>query len=383
MIRRTIKKAIQEHLGRGKIIILYGARRVGKTTLVKEIGNEHGKWSYLSCDEPNVRDRLTNRTSAELKSFIGDTELVVIDEAQRVPNIGITLKLLIDTYPHLRIIATGSSSFDLANKIREPLTGRAFTFHLHPLSLTEIASLHERTELDALLPERIELGMYPAVATTNRSEATEELRTITTDYLYRDLLAYEGIRKPYLLEKLTRLLAKQTGSLVSYTELGDTLQVSRQTVENYVRILEQAFIIFTVTPFSRNLRSELSKKRKIYFYDTGIRNAILENLSPLDRRTDIGALWENFVIAERVKLLNNAGRHPRFHFWRTHEGQEIDLIETEGEDIRAFEIKWQKPRQYKIPSKWIEAYSHIPVTLITRENALDHLLVEFRANPDI
>jgi predicted AAA+ superfamily ATPase len=374
MIQRTIKKTVQDHLGRGKIIILYGARRVGKTTLAKEIGSEHGNWSYLSCDEPNVRDGLTNKTSRELKSFIGESKLVVIDEAQRVPNIGITLKLLIDTYPDLRIIATGSSSFDLANKIREPLTGRAFTFHLYPFSLTELAAFYPRTELDALIPERVLLGMYPAIAMANQEEATSELRTISADYLYRDLLAYNGIRKPELLEKLIRLLAMQTGSLVSYTELGDTLRVSRQTVESYVRILEQAFIIFTVTPFTRNLRSELSKKRKIYFYDTGIRNAILDNLSSIDRRTDIGPLWENFVIAERLKLLNNSGRYRHMHFWRTHDGQEIDLVEVEGEDIHAFEIKWQHPRQYSPPPKWSDGYKDIPVVLITRNGVFDHLI---------
>jgi predicted AAA+ superfamily ATPase len=374
MIQRTIKKTIQDHLGKGKIIILYGARRVGKTTLAKEIASEHGDWSYLSCDEPNVRDSLTNKTSAELKSFIGESQLVVIDEAQRVHNIGITLKLLIDTYPDLRIIATGSSSFDLANKIREPLTGRAFTFHLYPFSLAELAVHYPRTDLDALIPDRVLYGMYPAIAMANHDTARSELRSISADYLYRDLLAYDGIRKPELLEKLIRLLAMQTGSLVSYTELGDTLRVSRQTVESYVRILEQAFIIFTVTPFSRNLRSELSKKRKIYFYDTGIRNALLDNLSSLELRTDIGPLWENFVIAERLKLLNNSGQYPHMNFWRTHDGQEIDLVEVEGERVRAFEIKWQNPRQYHSPRKWNEAYKDAPVVLITRSNIFDHLI---------
>lgn len=374
MIKRSIKNAIIAHLGKGKAIIIYGARQVGKTTLVKEIGKEQGNWVYLSCDEPNVRERLTGKTSLELMSFIGNVKLVVIDEAQRVSNIGLTLKLLVDNYPGLQIIATGSSSFELANKIKEPLTGRAFTFHLYPLSLAELTETHDRSMLDGILPERVRLGMYPAIATANEREANDELRAISTDYLYRDLLSYEGIRKPDLLDKLTRCLAGQVGSLVSYSELANTLDVSKQTIENYLGILEQAFIVFSVTPFARNVRSELTKKRKIYFYDTGVRNALLDNLNPLDRRTDTGALWENFVIAERMKLLANEGHHVRLHFWRTHDGQELDLIETEGDVLRAFEIKFRHPERYKIPPKWSQAYPAVPVHIISRETALAHLL---------
>lgn len=373
MIKRAIKEAILGHIGKGKVIVIYGARQVGKTTLVKEIAGEYGDFVYLSCDEPNVRDRLTNKTSAELKSFIGNPSLVVIDEAQRVSNIGITLKLLVDTYPHIQVIATGSSSFDLANKIREPLTGRAYTFHLYPFSFAELESVWPRPTADALLEERIIYGMYPAIATTDRAAAGEELKAITSDYLYRDLLAYEGIRKPELLEKLLRLLAVQVGSLVSFVELSNTLDVSKQTVENYIRILEQAFIIFPVTPFTRNARSELTKKRKIYFSDTGVRNALLQNFNPLANRTDAGALFENFVIAERIKVLSNAGRDASFHFWRTHDGQEVDLVEREGTRTRAFEVKLYEPKRYAAPPKWSALSPEIPVELITRENIFEKL----------
>lgn len=375
MVKRTIKTTIQEHIGRGKVIIIYGARRVGKTTLVKEIGAEHGDWVYLSCDEPNVRDGLTEKTSRELRSFVGDVSLVVIDEAQRVPNIGLTLKLLIDTYPDLRVIATGSSSFDLVNKIREPLTGRAFTFHLYPFSFSELAQSYDRPTLDALLSDRIVYGMYPSVVLAkDRNAAEEELRAITSGYLYRDLLAYDGIRKPDLLDKLTRVLATQVGALVSFTELASTLGVSRQTVESYVRILEQAFIIFSLTPFSGNIRSELTKKRKIYFYDTGVRNALLENLNPVDWRPDTGGLWENFVMAERLKRAGNAGRTVAMHFWRTHDGQEIDIVEKESDILHPYEVKWQKPRSQRTPPKWKVAHSDAPVEIIHRGNFLDFLL---------
>lgn len=371
MFERIIQKDIEAHLPLGKIIVLYGARRVGKTTLVKEIADKHGDFVYLNCDEPNVRDRLTDKTSVEMKSFIGNAKLVIIDEAQRVRNIGLSLKLLIDTYPELRIIATGSSAFELSNSVREPLTGRTYTFHLHPLSLAEISAGISRPELDAQLAQRITYGMYPSVALRGDTLAEEEIRAITADYLSKDILAYEGIRKPELAESLAKLLAAQTGSLVSYSELANTLNVSRQTIESYIRILEQAFIIFSLTPFSGNIRTELTKKRKIYFYDTGVRNALLGLMGDINHRIDLGAVWENFVISERVKSLQNAGKYVSFHFWRTHDGQEIDLIEREGEALRAYEIKWQQPKTYRTPPKWKAKYPETTVQVITRANLLE------------
>ncbi|MCC6323910.1 ATP-binding protein [Candidatus Nomurabacteria bacterium] len=373
-LKRTIKDHIKNYIFKGKIITIYGPRQVGKTTLVNEIAKAYGEYGYFSCDEPDVRDKLTNKTSFELKQFLGHNKLVIIDEAQRVENIGITLKLLIDNYPETQIIATGSSSFELANKIKEALTGREVAFHLHPFTFLELSQLYQTLDLYRQKEERMIFGMYPDVVLEKTIPKEKMLSLISNEYLYKDLLSYEGIRKPMLLEKLARLLATQTGSLISFSELANTLDVSKQTVENYIKILEQAFIIFSILPYSENVRSELTKKRKIYFYDTGVRSALLENTTMLDRRIDTGFLFENMIISERVKYLSNQARNVKFYFWRTHDGQEIDLIEIEQNQKRAFEIKWQKPTNYKTPPKWKNNYPNIPVTLIHKDNFLDYLL---------
>lgn len=372
-IERTIKKQIKDLLFKGKIITLYGPRQVGKTTLIKEIGEEYGNYSYFSCDEPDVRERLTNKTSIELKSFIGNKKLILIDEAQRVPNIGITLKLLIDNYPEIQIIATGSSSFELANKINEPLTGRQIIFHLFPFSFLELNTKYNDLDLYRQKEDRIIFGMYPNVIFNGEITKEKVLSLISNEYLYKDLLIYEGIRKPLLLEKLIKLLATQVGSLISFSELANTLDTSKQTIENYINILEQAFIVFSVLPYSTNKRSELTKKRKIYFYDTGIRNALLENTNILNKRTDVGHLFENFIIAEKIKYLMNENRQVKFYFWRTHDGQEIDLIEEEKGEKRAFEIKWQDNKILKTPPKWINQYPDTPLQFINKDNFLEFI----------
>lgn len=372
-IERTIKKQIKDLLFKGKIITLYGPRQVGKTTLIKEIGKEYGNYSYFSCDEPDVRERLTNKTSIELKSFIGNKKLILIDEAQRVPNIGITLKLLIDNYPEIQIIATGSSSFELANKINEPLTKRQIIFHLFPFSFLELNTKYNDLDLYRQKEDRIIFGMYPNVIFNGEITKEKVLSLISNEYLYKDLLIYEGIRKPLLLEKLIKLLATQVGSLISFSELANTLDTSKQTIENYINILEQAFIVFSVLPYSTNKRSELTKKRKIYFYDTGIRNALLENTNILNKRTDVGHLFENFIIAEKIKYLMNENRQVKFYFWRTHDGQEIDLIEEEKGEKRAFEIKWQDNKILKTPPKWINQYPDTPLQFINKDNFLEFI----------
>lgn len=373
LITRKIREDLQKSLFKGKIVILYGARQVGKTTLVKSIIKEYPKDSlYLNCDEIDVREALTDKTSTELKSFIGNSRLVVIDEAQRVKNIGLTLKLLVDNFPETQIIATGSSSFELSGKIKEPLTGRKTEFFLYPFSVGELSEVNSPLELNRLLEDLLIFGSYPGVifAGTDREKI---LRELATSYSYKDVLAYQDIRNPELLEKLLQALALQVGSEVSYTELAQLLGVNKVTIESYIRILEQAYIIFRVGPFSRNIRNELKKKRKIYFYDLGLRNALINNFNPLSLRQDSGALWENFLIVERIKRNNNLGVSNNIYFWRTTDGKEIDYIEDGGGALSAYEFKWQK-NSFNAPKEFLKTYQNGTIKLVNKDNFLEFLV---------
>ncbi len=354
----------------GKAVVIYGARQVGKTTLMQEIERSTGVSSlYLNCDEPDVRQALTDKTSTALKSFIGKTRLVLIDEAQRVTNIGITLKLFVDAIPETQVIATGSSSFELSNRIVEPLTGRKSEFHLHPFSLEELGQLHSPLELSRLLETRLIFGMYPNVV--NSPEISPQtLRELTRSYLYKDILAHNRIKHSDVLEKLLQSLALQAGNEVSYTELAQQAGVDKVTVESYIRLLEQAFVIFRLRPYSTNQRNELKKMRKIYFVDTGLRNMLINNLNPPDLRPDMGNLWENFVVSERLKHNENHGRYPNIWFWRSHQQQEIDYLEEEGGGLQGWEIKWSKGR-FRVPSAFAAAYPDCPVSLVNRDNLLE------------
>ncbi len=369
-IKRSIQPRVEAKLFQGKAIIIYGARQVGKTTLVTEILNHYKTDSvYLNCDEPDVRQALTHKTSTELRAYIGDKKLVVFDEAQRVLDIGLTLKLLIDTSPGMQIIATGSSSFDLSNKISEPLTGRIYEFYLYPFSLDEILSVSDRLETMRLIERYLQYGMYPS-AILKPSEAGESMNVLTKSYLYKDVLGYQRIKNPDILEKLVQALALQIGNEVSGTELSNLLGIDQKTVMNYIRILEQAFIIFTLRPLARNHRKELSKLRKVYFYDVGVRNAIINNVNPLSLRTDTGALWENFCISERIKCMNNSGNSVNSYFWRTWDGAEVDYVEDAGGKLQAFELKWTVKKQ-KAPVAWSTNYPDSTYAIIHRENVLD------------
>ncbi|MFZ3106726.1 MAG: ATP-binding protein, partial [Candidatus Hydromicrobium sp.] len=339
VIKRHIQDIIVSRLFKGRAVIIYGARQVGKTTLIKEIQKDYEASSvYFNCDEPDIREALTEKTSTELKSFIGNKRLVLIDEAQRIRNIGITLKLIIDNYPEIQVIATGSSSFDLSNQISEPLTGRKYEFRLFPFSISELKQVYTEIEIERLLDNRMVMGMYPDVVIKS-DEAEEILRDITKSYLYKDVLQFQYIRNPEILNKLLQALALQVGSEVSYNELAGMLKIDKKTVSSYISLLEKAFIIFRLSPFSRNLRNELKKLRKIYFVDTGIRNALINNLNPMKLRQDTGGLWENFLISERMKIFNNSSVVINFYFWRTHQQQEIDLIEEQGGSIYGYELK--------------------------------------------
>ncbi|MFC2159124.1 ATP-binding protein [Actinomycetota bacterium] len=366
-IKRDIEEMVMAKLFKGRAIIIYGARQVGKTTLIRKIQDDCNQSSnYLNCDEPDIRESLTNKTSTEIKELIGNNKLILIDGAQRVRDIGISLKLIIDNYPDIQVIATGSSSFELSNKISEPLTGRKYEFQLYPFSIKELGQVYSEKDTDRLLEARIIRGMYPDVV-LNKDESEDILKDITKSYLYRDMLQFQNIRNPEILNKLLQALALQIGNEVSYNELANKLKIDKNTIASYINILEKAFIIFRLNPFSRNLRNELKKLRKIYFVDTGIRNALINNLNPLDLRQDAGSLWENFLISERIKSINNSGHSKNLYFWRTHQQNEIDLIEEEGGKIWGYELK-MNAKKYKVPKIFRDNYPGVKVNFVNKGN---------------
>lgn len=370
-IERHLKPKVEAALQRKKIIIIYGARQVGKTTLVKEIiAGYEGASRYLNCDEPDIRDAFTKKTSTEMKSFIGDARLIVLDEAQRVHDIGITLKLLHDTYQNLTIIATGSSSFELSNSISEPLTGRNESFTLYPISFSEYAATIGDIDATRLIEERMRFGSYPAIIASGRAE--EEVRSLARDYLLKDVFQIGLVRKPIVIEKLVKLLALQIGQQVSYNELAQQLEVSRQTVMGYVRILEQAFVIFRLPPLGKNKRKEVTRFDKIFFYDTGVRNALIDDFKPMEYRADKGHLFENFFIAERQKQLQRLDERPGLYYWRTKSGAEVDLVEETHETLRAFECKWAGNDPHV--RAWLSAFPSSTPTLVTRQSIASLLM---------
>lgn len=380
IIKRTIQENIEKLLFKGKVIIIYGARQVGKTTLVKEIQKKYLNDSlYFNCDEPDIRTIFINRTSTEIKSLLGDKKLIIIDEAQRIKDIGLTLKLITDTYSEIQVIATGSSSFDLSNQIVEPLTGRKYEFYLYPFSLKELMAMYSALEVDRTIEQRIIFGMYPEIVFSGQ-EAGTKLKSIAQSYLYKDILRFQNIKNAEAIEKLLQALALQIGNEVSYNELAQTTGIDKKTVANYVQILEKSFVIFRLSPFSRNLRNELKKLRKIYFFDTGIRNALVNNFNPLNMRQDTGCLWENFVISERIKHNHNCGVEKNNYFWRTMEGKEIDYLEEAGGKIEGMEIKWAEEKKFKIPKLFLEAYSESKINVVNRKNYLDILFSENGVN---
>ena len=370
LIKRTIQKFIEKNLFEGKIIVIYGARQVGKTTLLKVLQKQYSnkRSLFINCDEEDSRNSLYNVTSTYLKNLFKGYDIIFIDEAQRVKNIGLTLKIAIDSMPEKQLIVTGSSSFDLANEINEPLTGRKYEFHLHPFSLNEIAGSLSPFERRRLLPTWLTFGLYPDVI-NKPNKAEFVLNNLTQGTLYKDALEYQNIKRSELLFKLLQALAFQIGQEVSYNELANLLKTNKATVERYVYLLEQSFIIYRLTPFSRNLRNELKKLRKIYFYDVGIRNALINAYGPLEFRNDIGALWENFIISERIKYNLNHNHRTNQYFWRTRKQQEIDYLEEENQKLSAFEFKWNPKKVRKqAPKPFREAYPNTPFRSITPEN---------------
>jgi predicted AAA+ superfamily ATPase len=375
VIKRALQPIIESRLFKGKIIILYGARQVGKTTLIKNIQNKFPDSSlYLNCDEPDIRALLTDTTSTKLKSFIGNKNLILIDEAQRVKNIGLTLKLFADEIKNVQVIATGSSSFELSNIINEPLTGRKYVFTLMPVSIKELVDTFGWIETDRLLEDRIIYGMYPEII-SKPDEKKTLLKEITRSYLFKDILSFESIRKPEQIEKLLMLLAAQIGNEVSYNELANTLNMDKDTVSKYIDILEKAFIIFRLNPFSRNLRTEISKMRKIYFYDTGIRNALISNFNLLERRNDKSALWENFLISEKLKLNLIDDLDVKQYFWRTSQQQEVDYIEEIEGKLYAYEFTFSEKQKKQISKTFLKNYKPQSEMIVNRNNYSEFLRI--------
>ena len=375
MVHRKLLDHILKNLPLGKAIIILGPRQSGKTTLLKTLQSiTEKKTLFLNCDEPDIRKQLTEVTSSQLKKLIGDAELLLIDEAQRIPNIGLTLKLIYDQIESVQIVATGSSAFELASTVNEPLTGRKFEYLLLPFSTDEMIGHHGILEETRLLSHRLVFGMYPDVV-NNPGHEMEILKNLSSSYLYKDIFAFQEIRRPDLIEKLLEALALQVASQVSFEELAQLLKVDHTTVTRYIRLLEQAFIIFRLRAFSRNLRNELKKSRKIYFYDNGIRNAIIANFNPVEIRDDVGKLWENFLISERIKIEQYSGRMVNRYFWRTHQQQEIDYIEEYGGKLYAYEFKWNPNKKYRIPKTFVNAYPESETKIMTRENYLDFITI--------
>ena len=373
-IARTLQAKIEERLAPGKAVLIYGARRVGKTILLKEIFNKiEGKKMLLIGEDMDVQNMLQNRSVHHYRQLFEGMNLLAIDEAQSIPEIGSVIKLIIDEIPHIQVIATGSSSFDLLNKIGEPLVGRASQFLLTQFSIREIAQKQNGMELRQNLENRIVYGSYPeVVGMTSNTMKEEYLRDIVNAYLLKDILAIDGLRNTAKMNRLLQLVAFQIGSEVSYEELGKQLGMHRETVEKYLDLLSKVFVVYKLGAFSRNMRKEVSKAGKWYFYDNGIRNAIIGDFKDANSRMDMGKLWENFFITEKLKDNQNHLLHCQFHFWRTYDQQEIDLIEEKNEVINAYEMKWGK-KLPKAPAGFMKTYTGADFNVVNPDNYLEFL----------
>jgi len=374
MIKRMLQDIIMKRVGKGKVILIFGPRQAGKTTLAEQISRISGLPTlWLNGDEPDIRAMLSDATSARLKAIIGKHELIVIDEAQRITNIGLTLKLLADQVKTVKVIATGSSAFELANTLNEPLTGRKYEFYLYPLSFAEMVNYTGILEEKRLLEHRMIYGYYPEVV-VKQSEEQELLSLLADSYLYKDLFALDRVKKPSLFERIVQGVALQLGKEVSYNELSQIAGADKETIERYIDLLEKAFVVFRLPSFSRNLRNELKRSRKIYFWDNGIRNAVIKNFNPLSLRQDTDALWENFLISERRKANHYAGRLVNSYFWRTHAQQEIDYIEEYGGRMYAWEFKWRGIKKPTFPRSFLAAYPNSTTRFIDRDTFEEFVL---------
>ncbi|MDR2358464.1 MAG: ATP-binding protein [Prevotellaceae bacterium] len=374
MITRELQAVIEQKLFKGKVIVLTGPRQAGKTTLLKQVIEKQPQPALtLNCDEPEVRTLLSGANLQELRMLAGNYKIIVVDEAQRVKNIGLTLKLLADAFPAVQLLVTGSSSLELAGEVNEPLTGRKFSYYLYPFSAKELATAANTLAEKQSLETRLIYGAYPDVINFP-GEAKECLLNLSDSYLYKDILALGDVRKPAQLEKLLVALALQLGREISYHELAQTIGATADTVERYIDLLEKCFVVFQRQAFSRNHRNEIKKGKKIYFYDNGIRNAIVQNFSPLNLRPDSGFLWENYFVSERMKANHYRRYFVKNYFWRTFQQQEIDLIEEADGLLSAFEIKWNEKRRPKIPAAFAITYPQHVFHVVNSDNYMEYLM---------
>lgn len=373
IVNRILEKSIFAAMDDQKAIIILGPRQAGKTTLLQHFKSQKETDLWLNGDESDIRTLLKNPTSTLLKQIIGTKTRLFIDEAQRIENIGLCIKIIVDQIPNVKVIATGSSAFELANKINEPLTGRKWEFRLLPLSFQEMVDHHGLLDEKRLIQNRLVYGYYPEIV-SNPGDEKNRLKEIANSYLFKDILTWENIQKPDRLEKLVQALAHQVGQEVSYRELGELIGLDKETVERYIILLEKAYIIFRLSSLSRNNRNELKRSRKVFFYDNGLRNSVINNFNPIESRNDIGALWENFLVSERIKFLENNRVWANRFFWRTSTQQEIDYIEEREGKLFAFEFKWNAKAKFKIPSAFMESYPDSNVKVINQENINEFLL---------
>ena len=375
IIKRELQEKIEMKISAGKVVLLFGPRRVGKTMLIGEIlKNFTGKTLVLNGEDANALALLSERSISNYQNLLSNTDLLIIDEAQNIPEIGKVLKLIVDEVKGIKVIASGSSSFDLLNKTGEPLTGRSYSFRLLPISQAELSKTENLLETRQNLEARLIYGSFPEVITlADNALRKEYLMELVTAYLLKDLMSLEELRNTNKLRDLLALLAYQTGNEVSMTELGSQLGMSKNTVEKYLDLLSKVFIIYRLGGYSGNLRKEISKSAKWYFYDNGIRNALIGNFNPLAIRQDTGLLWENYLISERMKKKLYRSELNEFYFWRTYDGQEIDLIESGADSLNAFEIKW-KNKIINPPAAWLKTYPEASFKIINQDNYLNWIL---------
>lgn len=373
MIQRLLQKDIEEQLFKGKAIVLMGSRQTGKTTLLRQIFENSDDVLWLWGDDVDTQAMMENMTAARLYSLLGEKRVLVIDEAQRVKDIGLRMKVVTDQMPDVQLVATGSSSFELANRLNEPLTGRKWEYKLYPLSFGEMVAHHGLLTERRLLPHRLVYGYYPEVVTSVGNEQ-RVLKELTDSYLYKDVLTLGQVKKSDKLVALMQALSYQVGSQVSYSELANTVGIDVKTVESYIDVLEKSYIIFRLPSFSRNMRNELKNSKKIYFYDNGIRNSLIANFSQVEMRTDVGALWENFIVSERLKYNDYTHCWCNRYFWRTREQKEIDYLEECDGVLSAFEFKYNPHKHTPVPKGFAENYKDASFKVVTPENMEEFIL---------
>jgi len=373
MYLRYLEKIIKQRVGSGKAIVIIGPRQVGKTTLIETI-LKNNDYLLLDGDDPKTRTLLTEPNTEQIRSIIGKHRIIFIDEAQRINGIGLTMKIITDKFKEVQLITSGSSSFDLSNRLNEPLTGRKWEYRLFPISWEEYEAHHGYLYSEQQLENRLLYGFYPDVL-NNQGDEISVLRNFINSYLYRDILSFANIQKPEVLDKLVQALALQIGNEVNYSELAQTVNIDKNTVGKYIDILQKGYVIFKLGSFSRNLRNEIKTNKKIYFYDTGIRNMIIGNFDPLDLRIDKGALWENFLMAERIKQIEYKHRLSRIYFWRTKQQQEVDFVEENSGKIYGYEFKWKNRGKARLPKTFVEHYN-AEGKVIDRDNFREFVIIK-------